>query len=168
VRHESRRLILPFVLVHLGLVIALGIRPVATVTILGAYLIALAALALELVTRVLSARSRAPGQSAFEHALERRPVERTRPPDVLRIERELTLGSASAGHLHMRLLPLLREIAVARLGFDIGRSPERARTLLGDDVWELLRPDRPAPVDRNAPGVHRRELERCIDALERA
>jgi hypothetical protein len=168
VTHETRRLILPLVLVHVGLVIALGIRPVATTTILAAYLIALAALALELVTRVLAARSSAPGQSVFLHALERRKVEHTRPPDVLRIERELTLGSASAGHLHMRLLPLLREIAVARLGFDIARSPERARTLLGDDVWQLLRPDRPAPADRNAPGVSRRELERCIEALERA
>lgn len=166
--HESRRLILPLVLVHVGLVIALGIRPVATSTILGAYLIALAALALELLTRLLAARSAAPGQSAFETALERRSVEVTRPPDVLRIERELTLGSASAGHLHMRLLPLLREIAVARLGFDLVRAPERAHALLGDDAWELLRPDRPAPSDRNAPGVSRRELERCIDALERA
>jgi hypothetical protein len=68
----------------------------------------------------------------------------------------------------MRLLPLLREIATARLGFEPARSPERARALLGDDAWELLRPDRPVPVDRNAPGVTQRQLERCIEALERA
>jgi hypothetical protein len=165
---EGRRLILPLVLVNVGLIVALGVRPIATSTILAAYLIAVAALALELVTRVLAARSKPAARSEFEHALEPRTIERTRPPELLRIERELTLGSASAGHLHMRLLPLLREIATARLGFDIARSPERARTLLGDEAWELLRPDRPPPSDRNAPGAARRAIEHCIEALERA
>jgi hypothetical protein len=166
--HESRRLILPLALVHVGLIVALGIRPIATSTILAAYVLALAAIALELVTRVLAARSSAEGRSAFEHALDRKPADRTRPPELVRMERELTLGAASAGHLHMRLLPLLREIATARLGFEPERSPARARALLGDEAWELLRPDRPAPADRNAPGVTQRQLERCIDALERA
>lgn len=166
--YEGRRLILPFALVNIGLIVALGIRPIATSTILAAYVLALAAIALELVTRVLAARSSDEARSEFEHALARRPVDRTRPPELLRMERELTLGAASAGHLHMRLLPLLREIATARLGFEPARAPERARRLLGDDAWELLRPDRPAPADRNAPGVTQRQLERCIEALERA
>jgi hypothetical protein len=166
--HESRRLILPFVLVNVALIVLLGVRPIATSTILAAYVLALAAIALELVTRVLAARSSIEARSEFEHALARKPTEWTRPPELVRIERELTLGVASAGHLHMRLLPLLREIATARLGFDTARVPERARGLLGDDVWELLRPDRPAPADRNAPGVTQRQLERCIEALERA
>jgi hypothetical protein len=168
VRHEGRRLILPLVLANIALIVLLGIRPIATATILAAYVLALAAIALELVTRTLAARSNTEARSAFEHALDRKPADWTRPPELVRMERELTLGAASAGHLHMRLLPLLREIATARLGFEPERSPERARTLLGDEAWELLRPDRPAPLDRNAPGVSHRQLERCIDALERA
>jgi len=166
-RHESRRLIVPLALVNVGLIIALGIRPIATSIILAAYVLALAAIALELVTRVLASRSNEEARSLFEHALERKPSEWTRPPELVRMERELTLGAASAGHLHMRLLPLLREIATARLGFEPARAPERAHALLGDEAWELLRPDRPAPADRNAPGVTQRQLARCIEALER-
>jgi len=166
--HEARRLILPLVLVNVALIVLLGVRPIATSTILAAYVLALAAIALELVTRVLAARASIEARSEFEHALARKPADWTRPPELVRIERELTLGVASAGHLHMRLLPLLREIATARLGFDTARAPERARAFLGDDVWELLRPDRPAPADRNAPGLTQRQLERCIEALERA
>jgi hypothetical protein len=167
VRREALRLVLPFTLLTLGLVIALGLRPISTDRILGGYVIAVAALALEFATRVLSVRTSTANRSAFEQALEQKPVEPTRPNELVRMERELILGAASAGHLHLRLLPLLRNIAAARLGVDLERSPARARTALGDDVWELLRPDRPPPSDRNAPGVSQRQLERCVEALER-
>ena len=72
------------------------------------------------------------------------------------MERELVLGSADADHAHRRLLPLLRGTAAARIaarhGFELERRPDAARALLGEDVWELLRPDRPEPEDRHAPG----------------
>jgi hypothetical protein len=165
---ELRRLALPLAFVNVGVLIALGLHPVATQTILAAYVLALAAIALELATRLLAARSASGRQSQFEQALRRLRDDQGRPAELVRIDRELTLGIANAGHLHLRLLPLLREIAAARLGFDAWRSPERARAALGDDVWELLRPDRPAPHDRNGPGASRRQLERCIDVLERA
>ena len=72
----------------------------------------------------------------------------------MRIEREITLGTSSAGHLHTRLLPLLREAAAARLGVDLELRPS-ARARLGDDAWELLRPDRPEPDDRNGAAACR-------------
>jgi hypothetical protein len=164
---HARRLVLPFLLVTAGLVIALGLHPVATPRILAAYVLALAAIGLELMTRVLSARSVTGQPSEFEQALRREPRTPTRPTDLLRIERELSLGVASAGHLHTRLLPLLREAARARLGFDPARNPARARAALGDEAWELLRPDRPAPEDRHAAGAPLRKLEHCIETLER-
>ena len=79
----------------------------------------------------------------------------------MRIEREITLGTTSAGHLHARLLPLLREAASARLGSRLTR--ER----LGDDAWELLRPDRPEPADRNAPSISVRRVNSIVTTLER-
>jgi hypothetical protein len=166
-RFHAQRLVLPFVLVTVGLVIALGLHPVATARILAAYVLALAALGLELTTRVLSSRSATGQPSEFEQALTRETPVPTRPTDLLRIERELSLGVASAGHLHMRLLPLLRDAAATRLGFDLHRAPERARAALGDDAWELLRPDRPAPEDRHGTGVPLRKVEHCIETLER-
>ena len=164
---HARRLTLPFLLVTVGLVIALGLHPVSTHRILAAYVLALAALGLELMTRVLSSRSASGQPSEFEQALARKRHKPTRPTDLLRIERELSLGAASAGHLHTRLLPMLREAASARLGFDLHRSPERAHTALGDEAWELLRPDRPAPEDRHGTGAPLPKVEHCIETLER-
>jgi len=86
------------------------------------------------------------------------------------MERELVLGSADADHAHRRLLPLLRGTAAARIsarhGFELQRRPEAARDLLGEDVWELLRPDRPQPADRHGPGVPRAHVEAVIERVE--
>jgi len=168
---ERRRLATGFLVVTLGLVIALGIRPVPTERILAAYVLALAAIGLAAITRVAAAHEARHEVSAFEHALRRSPPRPMRPPELIRTEREITLGMASAGHLHQRLLPLLREAAAARLStrrsIDLERRPEQARRVLGDDVWELLRPDLPEPDDRQAPGISIGRLRRVVDALER-
>ena len=87
------------------------------------------------------------------------------------MERQLVLGVADADHAHRRLLPLLRAAAAARLsarhGLELERRPDAARALLGDDTWELLRPDRPEPDDRNAPGLPMGQLRDVISTLER-
>jgi uncharacterized protein (DUF1501 family) len=84
-------------------------------------------------------------------------------PEVERIEREVTLATASAYDLHFRLLPHLREIAQCRL--------ERAGKTPGPETlgrwWELLRPDRPEPDDRFAPGIKEAELRALVADLER-
>jgi hypothetical protein len=98
-------------------------------------------------------------------------VEPMRPAELVRTEREITLGNASAGQLHRRLLPMLREAAAARLSaghnIELQRRPDAARALLGDDTWELLRPDRPEPHDRNGPGIPMSQLRDVISRLER-
>jgi hypothetical protein len=109
--------------------------------------------------------------SMLEEALRPRRADRVRPPELVRVERELVLGMDSQGHLHQRLLPLLRAAAAARLAakhhVDMDRRPQAARELLGDEAWELLRPDRPEPTDRQAPGIRRAQLTRVVDVLER-
>ena len=89
---------------------------------------------------------------------------------VVLLETALELGIADATHAHRRLLPLLRAAATARLasrrGVELDRRPEAAEALLGEDVWELLRPDRPAPADRHGPGVPREQVAAAIERVE--
>jgi len=164
---DRRRIAVAVAVATLALVVALGVRPVSPDRIAAAYVLALAAIGLAALTRSLSSAAEEQPASQFERMLTRTPEEPSRPPELVRIEREITLGAASAGHLHLRLLPLLREVASAKLGVDLELRPERAKTLLGDDAWKLLRPDRPPPEDRTAPGLPLRRLRALVDSLER-
>lgn len=158
------------VLVTIGLAVALGLRPISVREILAAYVLSLAAITLAALTQ-LNARDPWETVSEFEHALRPRRAERVRPPELVRMERELTLASANAGHLHVRLLPLLRDAAGVRLGarhrVDLLRRPDEAHRLLGDEVWELLRPDRPEPENPQGSGLALRRIGGLIDAIER-
>ncbi len=84
-------------------------------------------------------------------------------PELEKLEREVTLATASAYDLHFRLVPHLREIAQARLERS-GRSP--SPETLGR-WWELLRPDRPAPEDRFGKGITAAELRALVADLEK-
>jgi hypothetical protein len=150
--------------------IGLAVQPLSTERLLSIYVLLLAAIALAAITRVAHPAGRQPLSSGFEGALAARSERPLRPPELVRTERELTLGMATAGHAQRRLLPLLRDAAAARLavghGVELGRQPDSARALLGDEVWELLRPDRPEPVDRNAPGLSFARVEAVVAKLE--
>lgn len=94
----------------------------------------------------------------------------SRPAALERIERVVGAGRQSAGDVHVRVRPLLREIAdplLRREGVGLDSEPQRARALLGEELWEVVRPDRPRPQDRRAPGLTRSELERLVERLER-
>jgi hypothetical protein len=102
-------------------------------------------------------------RSELERALSEPSDREQRVPELERIEREVTLATATAYDLHSRLLPHLREIAQCRL--------EQAGKTSGPDTlgrwWELLRPDRPEPDDRFAPGIKHAELRALVGDLER-
>jgi len=102
-------------------------------------------------------------RSELDRALAESEHRERRLPEVERIEREVTLATASAYDLHYRLLPHLREIAQCRL--------ERAGKSPGPETlgrwWELLREDRPEPEDRFAPGIKQSELRALVADLER-
>jgi hypothetical protein len=108
--------------------------------------------------------------SRFEQALHRQKPAASQPEEILRMDRVLALGSADADHAQRQLLPLLRSTAAARIaarhGFELERRPETARALLGEDVWELLRPDRPEPKNRHAPGVPHDQIAAVIERVE--
>jgi hypothetical protein len=91
-------------------------------------------------------------------------------PELDRIEREIVMGSVAAFDFHRRVRPLVREVAEHRLrrrGVFLDEQPARARAILGEDLWELVRPDRPPPEDRHGPGLELDDLEAAVARLER-
>ncbi|HEX6725339.1 MAG TPA: hypothetical protein VF073_08820 [Gaiella sp.] len=122
-------------------------------------------IALERLRRDLPRRT-----SSFDAAFRPRGTTRARPASLARVEREVTLATGTAFDVHFRLRPMLQSLSASlllRRGIDVERNPARAETLLGPDVWELVRPDRPAPDDRAAPGVPIETVERVVADLER-
>lgn len=163
-----RRLIFPAFVAVVALVALLALRPLSTSRALAIWVLVVAAIALVLLVR--HSRGRRKPASRFEWALRGRKEPPPPPVELLRMERELELGIADATHAHRRLLPLLRAAAEARLasrrGVELDRRPEAAEAVLGEDVWELLRPDRPEPADRHGPGVPREQVAAVIERVE--
>jgi len=98
-----------------------------------------------------------------------RRAEPSRPPGLSATERQLGLSRASAGDVHDRLTPMLREVARDRLataGIDLDRDPAVAAEALGAETWELVRPDRPSPEDRHGPGASLADIGTAIARLE--
>ena len=93
------------------------------------------------------------------------------PPTLVRLEHACALGVARSFDLHHRLRPRLREIAgpllTLRRGISLDGSPDAARRALGDETWELVRPDRPPPLDRHARGIPVPRLRAVVESLER-
>jgi hypothetical protein len=164
-----RGLAFPVVVATVALVVLLALRPLSTSRAFAIWILLLAAIALLVLVRH-SQRGRIAEGSRFEAALRVRPAKVPQPVELLRMERELELGIADATYAGRRLLPLLRSAASARLashhGIELDRRPDAARALLGEDAWELLRPDRPEPEDRHGPGVPRERVAAAIERVE--
>jgi hypothetical protein len=109
--------------------------------------------------------------SSFERALRSAPSPPERPPELARLEREVYLGMTGQFYLHRRLRPTLREIAEQRLrdrrGVELDSGDADVLAALGEDGWELLRPDRTEHWNPDAAGIRLAELERVVAALER-
>jgi len=95
----------------------------------------------------------------------------TRLPELVRIEREVVLATGSGFDRQMRVGPLMRDIARYKLwtrrGIDLQEQPERARELLGDELWGLLRAGRPEPNLRYAPGATIAEIRQMLERIEK-
>jgi hypothetical protein len=135
----------------------------------GVYLLVLGAIAVAATAGSLRRLLPEPWRrSPFEHRPE--PPRRPESIDELeRIDRLVVLGSADAFDLHYRLRPLVRQLAAERLAathaIELDREPERARPHLGDELWELVRPDR-EPGPRRARGLPLPVLAKVVDQLE--
>ena len=90
------------------------------------------------------------------------------PPRLEQLERKVVVAVGSAIDLHAGLRPILREIAVERLArraIDLDRDPD-APVLLGEPLWDIVRPRRPEPERLDPRGLPYRELARHLDTLE--
>jgi hypothetical protein len=91
-------------------------------------------------------------------------------PSYRRLAGAVMWASVSARHFDATTRPvlirLLASVLADRHGVDLARSPERARVLVGDDLWPLLDPARPKSDDTLAPGVSLADLTAIVDRLE--
>jgi hypothetical protein len=91
--------------------------------------------------------------------------------DLAAVERLLNLSVSSPEDEHTRLRPLVTGIARQRLadhtGVHLDGDPEAAAAAVGPEVWELVRPDRPRPLDRRERGIAAPRLRRVVESLER-
>jgi hypothetical protein len=159
----------------LGLVVSTAIGAAALFStgmravLLDTYLLALGGVLSLALVRITRERMPAEGGSSFDDAL--RNLHR-RVPDTgpLALASDLELSTLTEFHLHLRLCPLLREIAAYRLrvhhGVDLYAEPQRAAALVGAETWTLVRPDRPRPADRLAAGPPIAYLREVITELE--
>jgi hypothetical protein len=60
----------------------------------------------------------------------------------------------------------IAEPRLGRRGLQLDRDREESEELLGPEVWELVRPDRPPPPNRRAPGIAACDLDAVLDRLE--
>jgi hypothetical protein len=126
--------------------------------------IAVAAFVSLISTRDLAARAE----------LRPRPVRRVAdsPPleQLRQVGRALTAARASEFGVDRDLRPLFRPIAAMRLarrGVDLDRHTEKARAILGDELWELVRAESPRGSNRVAGGISAAGLQSLIERLER-
>jgi len=154
-------------LASFGFVLALLLQPLPLDLSLRVYAVALGGIALALVLSMGSLRP------LFGATAMRRPRGGTgapaRPAGLAELEHAVDFGLSSGFDLHHRLRPALRQIAaerLARAGVDMDSQPRQAQALLGDEAWELLRPERPQPA-RRSRGVTAASLDRIVAAVER-
>lgn len=158
------------VLVVLATIVLGGLlvyHPVGRSTVLHGYVLVVGALAMLAALAATRKLLPAAGRSAFAAALHRPPPEDERPPQLARVERSAALGTAYAFELHQNLRPQLREIAQAQLAArGVELDSPAGREAVGEEAWELLRPDRGEPENRFAPGIERDRLRRLVRTLE--
>jgi hypothetical protein len=112
-------------------------------------------------------------------ALQLRPARRQQPPPRARdhemplrlrqIADDLRESEQSEVGVVRSLRPLLVPIVAARLGrrgVDMALAPRRAQELLGDVLWEIVRPDRPPAAYRVGRGIAGDDLRTAIERLE--
>ena len=152
----------------LGLGIAIAFAPGQAAPAAHAYLIAVGTLAL------LLAIARTLGTLPPERPtrLDGRPPAHLRPPrprELVKLEREVALSTETAFDAYYRLRPTIREVAAQRVrlrGVDLDATAGSAEALLGPEVWDLVRADRPRPRDHDAPGLPIERIASIVATVE--
>ena len=107
-------------------------------------------------------------------ALQLQPAQRQQPPprardDEMPLRLRQIVDVMREFGVDRSLRPLLVPIVAARLGrrgVDMALAPGRAQELLGDVLWEIVRPDRPSAGYRVGRGLAGDDLRTAIERLE--
>jgi hypothetical protein len=95
----------------------------------------------------------------------------SRYPTFEHVSEQVSWAEVSPRHYDMVTRPLLVRLMASRLsdrhGVDLYRDPEQARTIVGDDLWWWLDPNRPVEGSSQPPGVDAVTLTRLVDRLEK-
>ncbi len=154
-----------------ALVAAVTVAVVATGFLVGypAEVAAATAIALAVVAGLVTIRDLALRARSRDRAAGR--AADPRELDQLRhVGQALAAAQASEVGVDRDLRPLLRPIAAMRLtrrGVDLDRHCDRARALLGEPLWEIVRAHRPRASNLVAGGISGGELDSVIERLER-
>lgn len=156
-----------------GLAIALGAHAPRSDLAGRTYAAALAGCVLAVAVRGLSLAVAGRAGPSFEELTARAADEGAGPPaGLVSLEMSVRFGASAAGDYHVRLRPLLTDLARQRLAargvrLDAPRHRERAEALLGPEVYELVRLGVPPPDERFAAGPGAHALEQVTAVLER-
>jgi hypothetical protein len=113
------------------------------------------------------ARLPAPARDRWRPAV---PPPAPRPVQLTDLERLVSRSQASVLTVHAYLRPLLVELTrrqLAARGAALDRLSESAgRELLGDGLWDLVRPGRTFPSERHGPGIAPAQLDAMLAWLD--
>jgi hypothetical protein len=157
-------------LVSIALIVARVVAPGWKELETDVYVLTVGAMAL--LAAIFATRRAFPVQerSSLALALEREDRVPVRPPELERTERLMSIAATTAFDLHYRLRPILREVAEQRLadrrGLRLDSGDRRVVEACGEELWEIVRPDREPPVNRYQPSLGPAELERVVERLE--
>lgn len=130
-----------------------------------AYLVGVAVAAVTVAVVLRSAR--APVALPVAVAEDREEPDRRGVHELIALEHRLAWGSVDAERFESRVRPLLVRVTAERLrlrhGIDHIRQPDRARSILGDRLWQLMT----GPTDPNGRAPSQRALRRIVDRIER-
>jgi hypothetical protein len=159
------------ILATAALVVTLALLPGRRELALHVYGLVLAALALSWLVGVVRRANPVAEVSPFDLGLRGRRDLREPVAELERLEREVSMAASTAFDLHFRLRPrvqrIARQLLASRRGIDLHARPEAARRLLGEQAWNVVRPDAEPPRDRSAPGLPLARLRDVVVALER-
>lgn len=159
------------VLCTIGFVAGVFFRPGAWQIAFDAWVLALGAVGLAAAVAATRSALPGPGQTPFDRRRRKRAHEPERLPELARIEREVALGTGTAFDAYYRLRPLIRDVAEHRLatrrGLALDSGSDAVRAAVGEEAWELVRPDRGRPSHHLAPGASVGQVRSAIEALER-
>lgn len=154
-----------------GIALAASHERLGLVAVLALVAMVGALLAQPLLLRELTHVHGAGAEPPYQRVRDEVAVRSFRGPSVA-YTRDLLALVGNAYDLHFRFRPVLigvvSDLLAVRARVDFRDQPEEARALVGPDLWELVRPDRPVPAGRfTEPGLDTPSLHRLLDDLER-